>query len=407
MKRQQFLWLGACGLAAASLLTGCQSAVPMAAVRDTSPTLTASQTADLQLAYGRSLEKGGNLDEAMTLYKEALAKHPRRAEFADRLAVVHDKKGQFDLAMPLHKRAVASQPSNADFVCNLGYSYYLQKHYPQAEAHFRKAIQLAPEHKRAYNNLGLVLACGGRSQDALVAFQRAGCSESEAHSNLAFTLAMNNSLKEAQTHFALAKQLDPGSRIADKGLRTVSAQVERPEALSQAQLAPPPVPRSQPQQHAQPRAQPIRQATPTEHLPEHHIQAATLVQLPATAPIVDVPIPDSAALTPTPPVASAAQPPVQVSPPSPRPEFTLVPAPQPVSRPAPQPQVLQNNGRELSEISPEDLRDIQLPEISNHSPFVRPQTLPEAVNSPAPNPIPPTAVEAEWESEPRSSLPRP
>jgi Flp pilus assembly protein TadD len=228
--------LGGC-----ALLAGCQGTGPVqhiarapAPPAENLPKLTVAQQADLQVAFARTLEKTGTGDQAIATYEDALRKDPKRADALDRLAVINARKGQFDQAVVLHKKAVALQPNNADFVCNLGYCYYLQQRWAEAEMQFRKAVELAPTHSRAMNNLGLVLARTERTKEALTAFRRAGCSEADAHSNLAFGLTLQNSYKDAQQHYARAHQLDPASGPAEKGLRVVNAQLSPPEVKTVA-----------------------------------------------------------------------------------------------------------------------------------------------------------------------------
>ena len=202
-------------LAGCVLFAGCQVARQQTTHRpapmEAAPTLNTKQQADLQFAFARSLEKSGSLDQARTAYEDALKKDPQRADAVDRLAVMNARKGQFEQAIDLHKKAIVLQPRNADFVCNLGYSFYLQQRWAEEEMQFRKAIELTPNHGRALNNLGMVLARTVRPDEALAAFRRSGCTEADAHSNLAFALTLENSLKEAHQHFARARTLDPAS----------------------------------------------------------------------------------------------------------------------------------------------------------------------------------------------------
>jgi tetratricopeptide (TPR) repeat protein len=233
------VWFGALVLLGGCVLpVGCQvsrqQTAQAPAPRETAPPLNAKQQADLQVAFARSLEKNGAGDQAKAAYEDALKKDPQRADALDRLAVIHARQGQFEQAVALHKKALAIQPRNADFVCNLGYNYYLQQRWAEAEIQFRKAIELAPNHSRAHNNLGLVLARTVRSEQALAAFRRSGCSEADAHSNLAFALSLENSLKEAQEHFARARTLDPASELAEDGLRVVNAQLNGQDKVSTA-----------------------------------------------------------------------------------------------------------------------------------------------------------------------------
>jgi tetratricopeptide (TPR) repeat protein len=214
-------------LAGCALLTGCQSPATRVARTppETTPNLSAVQKADVQFAMARSMEKGGDLAQASAMYQDVLKKDPRRADALDRLAVIHARQGQFEQAVAEHKKAIVLQPANADFHCNLGYCYYLQKRWAEAEMELQKAIELAANNQRAQNNLGLVLAHTERSQQAFDAFRRAGCTEADAHNNLAFVLTLTGSLAEAKEHYARARELGPSSPATDNGLRVVTARL--------------------------------------------------------------------------------------------------------------------------------------------------------------------------------------
>jgi Flp pilus assembly protein TadD len=249
MRQNRRGWLSM--LAGCVLLIGCQGPgarlTRTAPPPESTPTLTAAQKADVEFAMARSVEKSGELGKASVLYQDVLKKDPRRADALDRLAVLYARQGQFEQAVACHKKALAIQPANADFHSNLGYCYYLQNRWAEAELELQKAIELAPNHQRAHNNLGLVLAHTERSQQALAEFRRAGGTEADAHSNLAFVLTLTNSWKEAREHYARARELGPSSPAIENGLRVVTAQLKDTETQGGANraLGPPilPVPR--------------------------------------------------------------------------------------------------------------------------------------------------------------------
>src|SRR5262249_1176226 len=89
-------------LVLASLIaSGCQSARPQIASNygapppERAPKLDKEQVADVQMALGRSLEKQGELDEAIQAYNKVQAKNPQRADVYARLAIVADKQARF------------------------------------------------------------------------------------------------------------------------------------------------------------------------------------------------------------------------------------------------------------------------------------------------------------------------
>jgi Flp pilus assembly protein TadD len=186
--------------------------------------------ADVQIALGRTLEKRGAVEQAMGVYLQALQNDPSRADAVARLAVLHDLQGDFAASAPLYSKALAAQPTNADLHCNHGYSLYLQQRWPEAEAVLRRALALAPEHARAQNNLGLVLAQTGRHTEALEAFWKAGCDEADARSNLAFVLTLQKRWPEARREYEQALAVAPRSTNARRGLEELNAAAARLEA---------------------------------------------------------------------------------------------------------------------------------------------------------------------------------
>jgi Flp pilus assembly protein TadD len=184
--------------------------------------ITASQAADVQIAFGRSLEKQGDWEHAAAAYREAVKRDPHRADAYWRLAVLQDRQGKGEDAGDLYRKALQAQPDNADLCCDLGYSLYLRGCWKEAETDLRQALQLAADHRRAHNNLALLLAHTGRGEEALAEFRKGGCQEAEAHSNLAFALTLERRWDEAREHYELALAAAPSSEAARRGLRDLN-----------------------------------------------------------------------------------------------------------------------------------------------------------------------------------------
>jgi len=220
---------------AAALQQGCQfgnlslPVLPRSGGAD-SPNLSASQVADIQVGMGRSLEKRGEVGQAVTAYAQAYEKDPKRVDACIRLGVLADARGKFPDALKWYRKALDLQPENPDIYCDLGYSLYLQGQWAAAEANLRKALALAPDHQRAHNNLGLVLGRAGRCDDALAEFRRGGCSQAGAHSNLAFVLTLRGSWADAREHYLLALKEEPSLALARKGLHELDALIAKANA---------------------------------------------------------------------------------------------------------------------------------------------------------------------------------
>jgi Flp pilus assembly protein TadD len=219
------------------LLAGCQhfgtlpaTAPPAISAAESTSKLTAAQVADVKIAYARTLEKRGAPDQAQAMYLEALKLDPGRADACSRLGVLYDQQCKFDAAKSWHQNAVAAQPKNPDFHCNAGYSLYLQGNLIEAERSLRTCLELAPDHARGHNNLGMVLARTNRCEDALAEFRRAGCTEADAQTNLAFALTLEHRWAEAQACYERALAIEPSSAASRKGLQEVRRLIAKAEA---------------------------------------------------------------------------------------------------------------------------------------------------------------------------------
>jgi Flp pilus assembly protein TadD len=224
-----------------SPLGGCQLMEPLPAIAppatpppESAPKLTATQIADVKIAYGRTLEKRGASDQAQAAYYEALKLDPGRADACTRLGVIYDQQCKFDEANAWHHKAVALQPKNPDVHCNLGYSLYLQGKLLDAEKCLRQCLTLATEHARAHNNLGMVLARTDRLDEALAEFRLAGCTEADAQTNLAYAITLEHHWPEARACYERALAADPTSTASRKGLQELDRLIAKAGAAALA-----------------------------------------------------------------------------------------------------------------------------------------------------------------------------
>lgn len=187
-----------------------------------SPKLNKRQSADVEIAVGRSLEEAGNLTEAEAAYRGALSKNPKRADAEARLAILADERGDQAEAERRFERALKLDPKNPEILCDRGYNLYLQRRWGEAEETLRKALAVDPRHARSRSNLGLVFAQQGDDNAALAEFIKAGCDPADARSNLALTQAMSGRLDEARKTYAEALAAKPELAAARDGLRAVN-----------------------------------------------------------------------------------------------------------------------------------------------------------------------------------------
>lgn len=210
-----FTVLGSC-----ATFAGCSQTSPTRSketVAAPNKRLASNQAAEIQVAFGRSLESEGNFEKAMIAYREAVRQSPKRPEAHVRLAILLDRLGRFAEASEHYESALKADPGNPEIYCDRGYSLCLQGREKEAETALRQAIALKPNLARAHNNLGVLLGRAGRTDEALAEFRKAGSPEADAHLNLAFALGQTRRWSEAQAHVAIARKLgqDRGQVNAD------------------------------------------------------------------------------------------------------------------------------------------------------------------------------------------------
>jgi Tfp pilus assembly protein PilF len=189
--------------------------------------ITPAQEADVQISLGRAAEQQGDLDQAMAAYRAAVDRDRSRADAYARMAVLHDKQGKFRESAELYSKALATKPGDPDIFCDIGYSFYLQRRWAEAEMNLRQAIAIDHEHRRAHNNLALLLVRDNRLDDALAEFGKGGSSPAQAHMNLAFALIIDQRWEPARAEYRRALAIDPTSQLAKARLDELNILIAR------------------------------------------------------------------------------------------------------------------------------------------------------------------------------------
>ncbi|MBX7258450.1 MAG: tetratricopeptide repeat protein [Candidatus Hydrogenedentes bacterium] len=99
-----------------------------------------------------------------------------------------------------------------------------QQHYEEAEAAYRRAIDLRPDWNWGHSALGILLQTLGRMDEAEVAFRKAvelDPSWSRAHNDLAILLRLTGRYNEAETEARKSLELDPDSIAANNNYGNV------------------------------------------------------------------------------------------------------------------------------------------------------------------------------------------
>lgn len=168
---------------------------------------------------GTALAASGQLDEAIAQYRTALDLAPNDADSHYNLANALMAQGKLVDAAGQFREALRIEPGMAEAHLNLGNALAALGQTEEAADHYRRAIELRPGGVDAVNNLGLLLAAQGRLDDAIALFRRALAIDpdfADAHTNLAnahndlgVMLAQQDQLDDAIGHFRQAIRLAP------------------------------------------------------------------------------------------------------------------------------------------------------------------------------------------------------
>ena len=189
---------------------------------------------DLKTAMAQMLDQQGSVDQAISAYERMLQEDPKNGVFAHRLAVLLDKKGQPDRAEQIYQQALRLTPKSTGLLADYGYHCYLQRRWADAETHLARSLELDSDQSRAHGNLALVLARTQRVNDAVQQFALAGCSPPDAHANVAFALAAESQLEQAEHEYRIALSLDPNHKRSQDALAALG-QAQRQAAATPVQ----------------------------------------------------------------------------------------------------------------------------------------------------------------------------
>jgi len=198
-----------------------------------------SQTLDAQLSLGRLSERHGDAETAEQIYLAVLKKDPQNQLAHHRLGVLAAKRGQLDQAAGyLDAAAQLGSPSGA-LLNDIGFNLLMMDRLPEAEATFRRALEIDPQNRSAHNNLGLVLGQTGRYEESLAQFRQAG-DEAEAQANLAYCKTRAGDLQGAKSAYHRALSLNQELKPAAEALMQLAQQTPPPERADRGPSEPKP-----------------------------------------------------------------------------------------------------------------------------------------------------------------------
>ncbi|WP_223633561.1 tetratricopeptide repeat protein [Corallococcus sp. EGB] len=111
-----------------------------------------------QLHRGSELLGAGKVTEAKGFLERAHQLQPRHEKAQNLLGLTYFKLGLFDRAADLYEMLVRDNPVDPTLRVNLGLVYLKTNALQRAAREFETATDLAPDHKKAHNYLGLTFA---------------------------------------------------------------------------------------------------------------------------------------------------------------------------------------------------------------------------------------------------------
>jgi protein O-GlcNAc transferase len=125
--------------------------------------------------------------------------------------------GEIDQAIEVYRRVIAAFPRHPLGHYKLGTAFMCSERDREAEAAFRKALDLAPGFAEAANNLGILLAARGEYEETEALYRKALAEHVDfapIHINFGDTLTATARPLEALYHYRRAHVLDPDSAHA-------------------------------------------------------------------------------------------------------------------------------------------------------------------------------------------------
>jgi len=161
---------------------------------------------------GNSLAVLGQTDQAISALERAIRLQPDFAKAHNKLGVLWFKKRQWKRAIASFKRAVAFHPDDPAYRVNLGNAYHGNSETNRAVAAYEKAIQLDPNRVDAWNNLGVIEFDRKAWDRAIAAFERTAVLDpgnASAHTNLGNAHAEKGNRDQAIAAYETALEIQP------------------------------------------------------------------------------------------------------------------------------------------------------------------------------------------------------
>jgi tetratricopeptide (TPR) repeat protein len=182
-----------------------------------------------------ALDRKGRLQEALSHYYEALRINPDSWEAHYDLARLLVRQERIDEGISHYYEALRINPEFAEAHFNLGGVLIGQERFDEAIKHYYKALEIRPDYAKAHRDLGIALEKQGRSKEAIDHYLEAlqiNPDFAEAHYSLGNALMHQGDIDKAVGHYYKTLRIDPdhlgahynlGVALAMRGDRTGAA----------------------------------------------------------------------------------------------------------------------------------------------------------------------------------------
>lgn len=128
---------------------------------------TAPDNADVQARYAKALVRAGNLAEAERVVTEALRRRAGNPALLQELGNIHVLAGRPGPALEVFAAVLRTAPRDLGALLGRGVAHDLLGQHAEAQASYRAALALDPQHIPTINNLALSLLLENRAPEAV------------------------------------------------------------------------------------------------------------------------------------------------------------------------------------------------------------------------------------------------
>lgn len=190
--------------------------------------------------YARAFADAGRREEAISLYREALALTPGAPRLTAALGAELAQAGRFAEARPFLEQALQSDPDLAAAHNSMGNIFAASGQSERAIVEFQAAAEAEPENPIFAFNLGTALAHAGQLEGAIDQFSRAAALDPGnpgIRNNLGIAFARAGRLSAAVDQFEIAVRLQPESLDSTRNLARAREMLQASGSTSRSNAA--------------------------------------------------------------------------------------------------------------------------------------------------------------------------